>query len=108
VVITFTVMGLEHMGHEKMTVDILVRRLPTRVQKIIAPIIYLIAIGILVIAVWQLVVWGMKVQDREQTTMGTLGLPIYPFAYLSAFGMFTLIPIYLVRLLASIDAAVRK
>jgi len=107
VIITFTVMGLEHMGHEKMTVDVLARRLPQRAQRIIAPIIYLIAIGVLAIAVWQLVVWGMKVQDRGQTTMGTLSLPLYPFAYLGAFGIFTLIPIYLIRFLASVDRAVK-
>ena len=107
-IIVFTVMGLEHMGHEKMTVDVLIKHLPQRFQKIIAPIIYLIAIAILGIAVWQLVLWGMKVQDRGQTTMGTLGLPIYPFAYLAAFGIFTLIPIYVIRFLLAIDRAVRK
>ncbi len=108
VVIVFMVMGLEHMGHEKMAVDILVSHLPERAQKIIAPIIYAIAVAILLIAVWQLVVWGIKVQDRGQTTMGTLSLPLWPFAYLSAFGMATLVPIWFARFLASIDRAVKK
>jgi TRAP-type C4-dicarboxylate transport system permease small subunit len=108
VIIVFTVMGLEHMGHEKMTVDVVTKRFPKGVQHIIAPIIYLIVMGILVIAVWQLVGWGMRVQDREATTMGTLGLPIYPFAYLAAFGIATLVPIYLVRFLHAIDEAVKR
>jgi TRAP-type C4-dicarboxylate transport system permease small subunit len=108
VIIIFTVMGLEHMGHEKMTVDVIIKRFPDRLQSAIAPIIYLIAMAILAVAVWQLVVWGLRVQDRGQTTMGTLSLPLYPFTYLAAFGIFTLIPIYLVRFLAAVDRAVRK
>ena len=108
VLMVFLAMGLEHMGHEKMTVDVLTRHLPRRVQQIVAPIIYAIAVGILVIVVWQLVVWGKSVQDRGQTTMGVLALPIYPFAYLSAFGMATLVPLWLIRLLRSIDEAVRR
>jgi len=108
VLITFLVMGLEHMGHEKMAVDVLVKHLPKRAQNIIAPIIYLIAVAILVIAVWQLAAWGIKVQDRGQSTMGTLNLPIYPFAYLATFGIATLIPIWFVRFLVSIDRAVKR
>lgn len=108
VVIVFTVMALEHMGHEKMAVDILVRHLPQRAQKIIAPIIYAIAVVILVIAVWELVAWGMRIQEQGRTTMGTLSLPIWPFAYLSAFGIATLIPIWFIRFLTSLDKAVRK
>jgi TRAP-type transport system small permease protein len=108
VVICFTLMGFEHLGHEKMTVDILVNRFPRRLQNIVACFIYLIATAILVIAVWQLIRWGMKVQDRGQTTMGALSLPIYPFAYLATFGIATLVPIYFTRLLHAIDRAVKK
>lgn len=108
VIMTFAVMGLEHMGHEKMAVDVLVRHLPLKLQKIIAPIVYLVAVAILVIAVWQLVVWGMRVQDRGQSTMGTLSLPIYPFAYVAAFGIATLVPIWLARFLTAVDRMVRK
>ena len=57
-VIVFTLMGFEHMGHEKMTVDILVNRFPRRLQNIVACFIYLIATAILVIAVWQLIRLG--------------------------------------------------
>jgi TRAP-type C4-dicarboxylate transport system permease small subunit len=107
VVMIFAAMGLEHMGHEKMSVDVLCNHLPKKVQSIVAPIIYAIAVAILVIAVWQLVSWGIRVQGRGQTTIGVLALPLYPFAYLSAFGIATLIPIWLSRLLKSIDRAVK-
>jgi TRAP-type C4-dicarboxylate transport system permease small subunit len=108
VVIVFTLMGFEHLGHEKMIVDVLVNHFPKRMRDIVACFVFLLATVILVVAVWQLVRWGMRVQDRGQTTMGTLSLPLYPFAYLSAFGIATLVPIYLIRLLHSIDRAVRK
>lgn len=108
VVIIFLVMGLEHMGHEKMIVDVLVNRFPLKMRNVIACFAYLVALAILVIAVWQLVRWGMKVQDRDQTTMGVLSLPLYPFAYLAVFGIATLIPIYIIRLLHAIDRVVKK
>ena len=41
VIIVFGAMGLEHMGHEKMSVDVIARHLPKRVQMVIAPIIYI-------------------------------------------------------------------
>lgn len=107
-IIVFTVMGLEHMGHEKMTVDIVTKHFPKRLQRIIAPIVYLLAIAILAIAVWQIVVWGIKVQDRGRTTMGALSLPLWPFAYLAAFGIATLVPIYVVRFLTSLAEAGKK
>ena len=107
-VMTATVLGAEHMGHEKMTVDVIVRRLPARAQRVIAPIIYLIAIVILCIALWQVIVWGMKVQARGETTPGTLELPKYPFAYLMAIGVFTLIPIYIGRFIGSLGKGVER
>jgi TRAP-type C4-dicarboxylate transport system permease small subunit len=108
VIIVFGAMGLEHMGHEKMSVDVIARHLPKGVQMVIAPIIYIIAVAIIVIAVWQLVVWGIDMQDRGRTTMGVLGLPWHPFIYVAAFGMATLIPIWVARFLRSIDKAVKR
>jgi TRAP-type C4-dicarboxylate transport system permease small subunit len=106
-VMTATVLGAEHMGHEKMTVDVIIKRFPARAQAIIAPIIYILAIGILCIACWQLVVLGNTYREAGQT-LRNLDLFIYPFTYLLALGIFTLIPIYVVRFLKAIDAAVKK
>lgn len=101
-IITMTVMGAEHLGHEKMTVDILTKRFSKKTQAVIAPVIYALAIAILCVAVWQLIVWGTALLERGETTPGVLELPKYPFAYLCAFGIFTLIPIYLARLLRAL------
>jgi TRAP-type C4-dicarboxylate transport system permease small subunit len=108
VIIIFAAMGLEHMGHEKMSVDVIARHLPKGVQKVIAPIIYIVAVAVLVIAVWQLVTLGMRDQDTGRTTMGVLALPRYPFVYLAAFGIATLVPIWVARFLRSIDRVVKR
>jgi TRAP-type C4-dicarboxylate transport system permease small subunit len=107
VVMTFLVLGAEHMGHEKMTVDIIFRHLPRRLQEIVAPVTYFLALAIFCILCWQLVKLGITYQNGHQT-LRNLDVKIYPFAYLSAFGILTMIPIYLVRLLKSIDTAVKK
>jgi TRAP-type C4-dicarboxylate transport system permease small subunit len=101
-------LGIEHMGHEKMTVDVLARRLPERAQLIIAPIIYALCMVILAVAVWQLIRYGITMHGRGEHTRGTLKLPKAPFAFLITFGIFTLIPIYLSRFLAAVSAAVKR
>ena len=101
-IMTATVLGLEHLGHEKMTVDILIKRFPKKAQAVIAPIIFCCAIAILSVAFYELLVFAGKLFERGETTPGVLQLPKYPFVYLIAFGMFTVIPIYVVRLLRSL------
>ncbi len=47
--------GVEHLGHEKMTVDAITVQLPKKMQAVVAPIIFFLVMVMLVIAVWQLV-----------------------------------------------------
>ena len=108
VIITFLVIGSEHMGrHEKMTVDIVSKHLPKRVQLIVQPIIYLLGIAIFCILCWQLVKLAMTYQEGNQRTRN-LPIEIYPFTYLAAFGIFTMIPIFVMRFLRSLAEAVKK
>ena len=107
-VMTFTVMGIEHLGPEKMICDALIRLFPQRAQRVIAPIMFVLAIIMLSILCWQVIVWGIKLQSRGETTPGTLAIPKFPFAYLAAYGIFTLIPSYLILLLKSIDRLVKR
>jgi TRAP-type C4-dicarboxylate transport system permease small subunit len=106
-IMTFLVVGLEHMGHEKMTVDIIIKHFSKRAQAIIAPIIYILIVGIFCIACWQLVVLAHTYQDAHQT-LRNIRVPIYPVAYLAAFGMLTMIPVYIARFLHSVDRLVKK
>jgi TRAP-type C4-dicarboxylate transport system permease small subunit len=100
--------GIEHMGHEKMTVEVIVKLFPKKAQAILAPIMFALVIVILVVAIWQLTKLGIKIQDRGELTKDVLHLPKYPFVYLITFGVFTLVPIYLARFLASIDRLVKR
>jgi TRAP-type transport system small permease protein len=106
-VMTFTVLGLEHMGHEKMTVDLIIKHFSKRAQAIIAPIVYILVVAIFCILTWQLVVLAHTYQNAHQT-LRNIDVPIYPFAYLAAFGILTMIPIYVARFLKSVDVAVRR
>lgn len=101
-------MGIEHLGHEKMTVDVVTKALPKKVQAYIAPVIFLLVNVILVIAIWRLIELGIDKQDRGQVTKGSMHLPIYPFVYILAYGFITMIPIYFARLLRSIDRLVTR
>jgi TRAP-type C4-dicarboxylate transport system permease small subunit len=107
VVMTFLVLAAEHMGHEKMTVDILFKHFPRRLQEIVAPIMYILVVAIFCILCWQLIVLGMTYQEAHQT-LRNLDVRIYPFAYLAAFGILTMIPIYITRFLKALGAAVKK
>ncbi len=108
VLITFLVIGFEHMGrHEKMTVDIVSKHLPQKMQNIVQPIIYFLGIVIFCVLCWQLVVLGHTYQDAHQRTRN-VPVPIYPFTYVAAFGIFTMIPIFVMRLLRSLDGLVKK
>ena len=107
VLMTFLVLAIEHMGHEKMTVDIVIKHFPKRLQAIIAPFVYILVIAIFCVLCWQLIKLGMTYQEAGQTTRD-LKISIYPFTYLAAFGIFTMIPIYIVRFLKAIDAAVKR
>lgn len=101
-------MGIEHMGHEKMTVDAISRLLPKKMQAVLAPIIFLLVLVIMGFAIYYLIKLGLKLQDRGEVTKGTLHLPKYPFVYIISFGMITLVPIYLARFLHSIDRLVKR
>ena len=107
VVMTFTVIAIEHMGHEKMIVDIVIKRFPRKMQEIIAPVIYILVIGIFSVLCWQLIELGMTYQMYHQT-LRNIKVEIYPFTYLAAFGIFTMIPIYAIRFLKAIDRAVKR
>jgi TRAP-type C4-dicarboxylate transport system permease small subunit len=101
--LTFAAIGLEHLGHEKMTVEIVADHLPKRFMAIVTPIIYFLGVVVLCLAVWQLIRFGIKIQDRGETTPGILKLPKYPFIYVAAFGILTVIPIYVARFLRAVD-----
>ena len=100
--------GVEHMGHEKMVVDAIVNLFPKRLRAWIAPFVFFVVIVMLVVAVWQLIKLGISKQQSGEVTKSVMHLPKYPFVYILVYGVATLIPIYLARLLHSIDRLVKR
>jgi TRAP-type C4-dicarboxylate transport system permease small subunit len=100
--------GFEHLGHEKMTVDVLFKLLPKKMQAWISPIIFLLVLIMLGFAVYYLIEMAVGKIDPPERTGGTLALLKYPFVFIIAFGVTTLIPIYIARFLDSIDRLVKR
>jgi hypothetical protein len=69
--------------------------------------VFALVVIVLGVLCWQLIRQGIRVQGFHQTTR-VLQIPIYPFLYLAAFGILTLIPVYLVRLLRALDKAAQR
>ena len=91
-------------GH--VVLDIIVTRFPKRARGVVNAIIYLLTVGMLGIASWQLWVQAARLQKASQTT-GLLEIPIYPFLYIAAIGGILVTLVYLVYLLYSVEE-VRK
>jgi TRAP-type C4-dicarboxylate transport system permease small subunit len=100
--------GIEHLDHEKMVVDAVVKLFPKKMQQVLEPVIHILVIAILILAVWQLIKHGIRLADRGEHTKGTLHLLKAPFAFIAAFGIFTLIPVMVARLLESVDRLVKR
>jgi TRAP-type C4-dicarboxylate transport system permease small subunit len=101
-------LGIEHLEHEKMVVDAVVKFFPERMQRVLEPVIHLLVVAILILAVWQLIKHGVRLADRGEHTKGTLHLLKAPFAFIAAFGIFTLIPVMVARFLEAVDRLVKR
>jgi TRAP-type C4-dicarboxylate transport system permease small subunit len=101
-------LGAEHLGHEKMIVDAVVRLFPKKFQMWLEPVINIMTIFILVIAVWFLIKHGVDLVHRGEKTKGTLHLLKAPFDFIITFGIMTLIPIAVARFCWSVDRLVKR
>jgi TRAP-type C4-dicarboxylate transport system permease small subunit len=71
-------------GH--IEIEILMERLPKKVQSISGAIMMLISAVFFAIASWQCVVVGISMRGANETTMSVY-VPLYPFMYILAFGL---------------------
>lgn len=77
-------LGYAQSTKEHIAIDILAEKFPIRVQAIVDTIIYLVMTIVLSTMFWQMIVYA----NRTQTAVsGELGLPIYLFIYICAFGV---------------------
>lgn len=71
-------------GH--IEIEILMERLPKRVQSVVGGVMFLISTVFFCIASWQSVVVGLSMKEANETTMAVY-VPLYPFMYVLAFGL---------------------
>jgi len=71
-------------GH--IAVEILMERLPDRVQGIVGSFIGLFSVAFFAIASWQAVIVGQEMKVSRETTMAVY-VPFYPFLWFLAFGL---------------------
>jgi TRAP-type C4-dicarboxylate transport system permease small subunit len=92
-------------GHIK--VEFLVMRLPTRVQAIIASLVFLLGIILFALLAWRSYEYGRVLQVTGEVSM-TQGIPFFPFVYALAFCCIPVCLILLVELLKSVLKAAKK
>lgn len=92
-------------GH--VAIEVLVARLPQRLQVVIEILMYLFSLGL-----WGLLSWGLSLQAinvwRMAETTNLLGLPSYPFVLVAVFGSALLTLVILIQLLSLLAEGGRR
>lgn len=91
-------------GH--ISVELVVARLPRRIQGIIGCFTNILSLGLFAIVIWQCMIFAQRMIRTRQVTMTAL-LPFYPFIYLIAFGCFLLCLVILVELIKSLNKGMK-
>lgn len=91
--------------NDHLEIDIIFKRLPRTVKRILEVAMMFFSTVILGLISWQLLVQGMKLKGANaQTTI--LKIPTYPFVYLATLGFILLTLVFLIRFLHSLNNAV--
>ena len=92
-------------GH--VDLDVLVMRFPKGLRLRVEVVILLLTTAMLGVLSWQLIVYGVRLQNMNQET-AVLSIPVYPFLYLAALGSIFLTLVYLINFISSLGNAVRR
>jgi TRAP-type C4-dicarboxylate transport system permease small subunit len=91
--------------HVKVT--FLVERLPKRAQAVIESIVHILELGLFILIVWRLIIFGHYMQTGGEGT-GTIRIPLYPFGYGMAAALIPFCMVIILRLVKSIAKAVER
>jgi TRAP-type C4-dicarboxylate transport system permease small subunit len=91
-------------GH--IEVELVMARLPERVQGIIGSIIYTLSLGLFTLVSWQCIVLGNDMRRSGELSMTAL-VPFYPYIYAIAFGCALLCVVILMDITKSLVKAVK-
>ena len=88
-------------------VEFFVNRLPQRAQAVIDSFVLLLGLGLFSTIIWRLAVLGYSFQTSGVST-ATIYIPLYPFAYGIALASIPIWLVFLLELLKSLTAVVKK
>lgn len=95
--------GLKN-GH--IAVEFIMEKYSNRIQGIIGTFIYSSAVLFWGVAIWFMFAYGHSMMLSNQLA-GTVAIPLYPVAYLSAFGILALLLVFVTKLADALRMAVR-
>jgi TRAP-type C4-dicarboxylate transport system permease small subunit len=101
-IIVFCSLAWCAVNNRHVELDLITRRLPKTVQRVLELIMVFITTVILGVMSWQILKQGMALQSYNQKST-ILGIPMYPFLYVAAFGSLIVALAFLVRLIYTIN-----
>ncbi|MGD9045961.1 MAG: TRAP transporter small permease [Desulfobacterales bacterium] len=106
IAVSFAVAIALIMGRH-VSVEFFIMLLPKRLRSGIECVVNLLGLGLFIVIVWQLFVYGYGMQVGGEESM-TARIPLAPFAYAAAVGIIPVCLIYLQKLLTSIIKMVKN
>ena len=103
VIIVFTGLGLAHFDGENIGISILFDKFNKKLQKILDVIISIISIGLFWLVIINTFKYAKRIANANLVT-SVLRLPMYPWIYISAFGVAILILALIWSLIESIQS----
>jgi TRAP-type C4-dicarboxylate transport system permease small subunit len=88
-------------------VTFLVERLPRRTQAVIESLVHLLELGLFILIIWRLFVFGHYMQTGGEGT-GTIRIPLYPFGYGMAIALVPFCLVIILNLVRSLSRMVGR
>lgn len=106
-IIVFLPLAWAALKGSHIELDLLSSKFPKRVRSGTDVVIMLMTVGILGLMSWQLLEQGMSLQHQNATT-NTMGIPMYPFAYIAALGGIMVTVAFFIRFLRSLNDTIKR
>jgi TRAP-type transport system small permease protein len=106
VAIVFASIGYTQLLKGHISIDALTNLFPQRARAVIDTVNCLLSLAVVALVAWQSVLFAVRLYHGHDVS-GTLGIPIYPFALLVAFGSLVFCMAMLVSFLRSLAKAVQ-
>jgi TRAP-type C4-dicarboxylate transport system permease small subunit len=87
VIVVALALGYSAILGSHVRIDIIVSRFPKKAQFVIDAISYFVSSAFFLIASWRVALQAIRVESQDVTS-GILGIPLYPFNWVLAFGFF--------------------